>query len=119
MRDCEHRPVRVGRIDVSACESCATVEWRSVAGAVDPAEALTALFGNYEMVGQLDALGAPAPRVIAYRPPSNRKRAILDAFPKRVWLRASPDLWMSHDGESLLLAPTRQIVFENLTRRQA
>ena len=82
-------------------------------------EAMAALFGNFEMVGELDALGAPAPRVIAYRPPSNRKRANLDAFPRRIWLRASPDLWMSHDGESLLLAPTRQIVFENLTRRRA
>ena len=111
--------MRVGRIDVAACERCAVVEWSSIAGPVDPAEALTALFGNYEMVGQLDALGAPAPVVIAYRPPSCRKRANLDAFPRRVWLQATPDLWMSHDGETLLLAPTRQIVFENLTRRRA
>ena len=104
---------------MAACESCAVVEWASIAGPVDPAEAMAALFGNFEMVGELDALGAPAPRVIAYRPPSNRKRANLDAFPRRIWLRASPDLWMSHDGERLLLAPTRQIVYEDLTWRRA
>ncbi|HEX6946401.1 MAG TPA: hypothetical protein VF246_03540 [Acidimicrobiia bacterium] len=119
MSECEHRPVRVGRIDVTACEACAQVEWGSITGPVDPAEALMALFGNFEMVGQLEALGAPAPRVIVYRPPSMRKRANLDAFPRRVWLQTAPDLWMSHDGETLLLAPTRQIVFENLTRRRA
>lgn len=86
---------------------------------MDHAEAMTAVFGNFEMVGQLDALGAPAARVIVYRPPSGRKRSYLDAFPRRTWLLAGPDLWMSHDGENLLLAPTRQIVFENLTRRRA
>lgn len=118
MSNCHHQPVRVGRIDVVTCEACAEVEWHSVAGAVDPAEAMTAIFGSYEMIGQLDALGAPTRRVIAYRPPSARKRANLDAFPRRVWLRASDDLWMSHDGATLLLAPTREIVFENLTRQQ-
>ena len=119
MRDCLRRPVRVGRIDVAACEVCATVEWGSNVGPIDPAEALMALFGNYEMIGQLAALGAPRHRVIAYRPPSGPKRANLDAFPRRVWLQAAPDLWLSHDGETLLLAPTRDIVFENLTRRRA
>lgn len=119
MSHCDHRPVRVGRIDIAACPSCAVVEWSSISGPVDPAEGMAALFGNYEMIGQLDALGAPAHRVIAYRPPSSRRRAHLDAFPKNVWLHAGPDLWLSHDGATLLLAPTRQIVFENLTRRQA
>lgn len=119
MIDCQHQPVRVGRVDVVACEVCATVEWQSIVGPLDPDEGITAVFGSFEMVGRLDALGGPSPQVIAYRPPSGRKRANLDAFPRRVWLRASPDLWLSHDGETLLLAPTRQIVFENLTRREA
>jgi len=109
----------VGRIDVAACADCGVVEWGSAFGPVDPAEALTVLFGNFELIGRLEALGAPAPVVLAYRAPGFRKRANLDAFPRRTWLRATPDLWMSHDGETLLLAPTREIVFENLTRRRA
>lgn len=119
MSQCDHRPVRIGRIDVAACPACAVVEWNSIVGPVDPAEAVAALFGNYEMIGQLDALGSPAPRVIAYRPPNGKRRAHLDAFPMNVWLYAGAELWMSHDGSTLLLAPTRQLIFENLTRRQA
>ena len=77
---------------------------------------MAALFGNYELIGWIDALGAPTRQVLAYRPPSKRKRPGLDAFPKRVWLKTGPHLWMSHDGEVLLLAPTSSLVFENLSR---
>jgi hypothetical protein len=116
MERCEHKPMWVGRIAVTACGDCGEVDWFSVGGPIDPAEAMAALFGNYEMIGPLDALGAPAPRVLAYRPPTARKRANLDAFPKRAWLKTGPYLWMSHDGEILLLAPTRSLVFDNLSR---
>ncbi|MGB7859380.1 MAG: hypothetical protein WBM90_02665 [Acidimicrobiia bacterium] len=113
---CEHKPVWVGRIAVSACEDCARVDWMSSTGPVDPAEAIAALFGNFDLVGPLDALGAPARKVLAYVPPSARKRKNLDALPKRVWLKAGPRLWMSHDGDTLLLATTQPLLFENLTR---
>ncbi|MEE8376697.1 MAG: hypothetical protein V3S26_10300 [Acidimicrobiia bacterium] len=113
---CEHNPIWVGRIAVSACADCEKVEWFSSDGPVDPAEAIAALFGNYDLVGPLDALGAPASQVLAYAPPSNRKRKNLEALPKRVWLQASPRLWMSHDGVVLLLATTQPMLFENLTR---
>ncbi len=116
MEWCEHKPVWVGRVAVSACADCGRVEWFSTSGPIDPAEAMAVLFGSFEMVGPLDALGAPAPRVLAYRPPSGRKRSNLDAIPRRVWLKAGPHLWMSHDGETLLLAPTRPLVFDNLSR---
>lgn len=113
---CEHKPVWVGRIAVTACDECARVDWFSADGPVDPAEALAALFGSYDLIGPLDALGAPAPRVLAYAPPSSRKRRALDALPKRAWLKAGPHLWLSHDGELLLLATTQRLLFENITR---
>lgn len=113
---CEHKPVWVGRIAVAACENCGRIDWLSNEGPIDPAEALAALFGSYDLIGPMDALGAPAPQVLAYAPPSGRKRKNLDALPKRVWLKAGPRLWMSHDGEVLLLATTQRLLFENLTR---
>ncbi len=113
---CEHKPVWVGRIAVAACDECGRVDWLSDEGPVDPAEALAALFGTYDLVGPLDALAAPAPRVLAYAPPSARKRRNLEALPAHCWLKAGPRLWMSHDGEILLLATTEPLLFENLTR---
>jgi len=113
---CEHKPVWLGRIAVSSCEDCAQIEWFSNNGPIDSSEAMAALFGSYDLVGPLDALGAPAPQVLAYAPPNGRKRRYLDALPKHVWLKAGPSLWMSHDGEMLLLATTQPMLFENLTR---
>lgn len=115
-QQCEHKPVWVGQIAVAACADCRQIEWFSNAGPIDSDEAIAALFGNYDLVGPLDALGAPTPQVLVYAPPSNRKRKNLDALPKRVWLKAGPQLWMSHDGETLLLATTQPMLFENLTR---
>ena len=113
---CEHKPVWVGRIAVAACADCGRVDWFSDQGPVDTAEALAALYGSYDLLGPLDALGSPAPAVLAYAPPSDRKRKNLDALPKRVWLKAGPSLWMSHDGDVLLLATDQKLLFENLTR---
>lgn len=113
---CEHRPVWVGRIALSACAECATVEWFSSEGPVDPAEAIAALFGSYDLIGPLEALAAPAPQVLAYSPPSLRTRSHLEALPLRVWLKAGPHLWLSHDGEVLLLATTQKLHFDNMTR---
>jgi hypothetical protein len=113
---CEHKPVWVGRIAVAACESCGRVEWFSNQGPVDPAEAMAALFGNYDLIGPMEALGAPSPEVLVYAPPSARKRRNLEALPTRAWLKAGPHLWMSTDGEVLLLATTQRLLFENLTK---
>jgi hypothetical protein len=113
---CEHKPVWVGRVAVTACADCANVEWFSDHGPVDPVEAMAALFGSYDLVGPIDALGAPSPEVLVYAPPSPRKRRNLDALPRRVWLKTGSQLWMSTDGEVLLLATTQRLLFENLTR---
>lgn len=112
---CQHDPMWVGRIAVTACADCTRVDWLSDQGAVDPAEAMAALFGSYDLVGSMEALGAPTPEVLVYCPPSARKQRHLRALPTRVWLKAAPHLWMSTDGEVLLLAPTQRLHFENLT----
>lgn len=112
---CEHKPVWVGRIAVAACDECGQVEWLSTEGPVDHAEAMAVLFGTFDLAGTMEALGAPSPEVLVYTPPSTRKRRHLDALPRRAWLKAGPHLWMSTDGEVLLLATTQRLLFENLT----
>lgn len=112
---CEHKPVWVGRIAVAACDECGQVEWLSTEGPVDHAEAMAVLFGTFDLAGTMEALGAPSPEVLVYTPPSMRKRRHLDALPRRAWLKAGPHLWMSTDGEVLLLATTQRLLFENLT----
>ncbi|MCI0424802.1 MAG: hypothetical protein L0Z47_02995 [Actinobacteria bacterium] len=113
---CDHKPVWVNEIAVTACPDCGRIDWLSTSGPVDPAEAVAALFGSYDLLGPIDALGAPSPWVLAYAPPTPRRRRNLDALPKRVWLKAGPHLWLAHDGGILLLATTQSLMFENLTR---
>lgn len=113
---CEHKPIWVGRIAVTACDDCGRVDWFSDEGPVDPSEAVAALFGSYDLAGPIDALGAPSPSVLVYTPPSGRKRRHLAALPKHAWLKAGPYLWLSTDGEVLLLSTTQQLLFDNLTR---
>ncbi len=69
-----------------------------------------------DLVGSMDALGAPSAEVLVYAPPSARKRRHLDVLPTRVWLKAAPHLWMSTDGDNLLLSVTQRLLFENLLR---
>jgi hypothetical protein len=113
---CEHKPVWADDVAVAACAGCARIDWFSRTGPIDPAQAIAALFGSYDLVGPLDALGAPSPLVLAYKPPSARKARHLRALPSHVWLKAGPFLWMAHDGDVLLLSVTEPLLYENLTR---
>ncbi len=113
---CDHKPKWVGRIAVSACDECGRVDWLSNEGAVDSSEAIAALFGSYDLAGTIDALGAPSRSVLVYTPPTGRKRRHLDVLPKHTWLKAGPQLWLSTDGEVLLLSTTQSLMFENLNR---
>lgn len=113
---CDHNPVWIGRIAVSACAGCETIDWLSKDGPVDHAEAVAAVFGSFDLLGRLDALGAPSPEVLVYAPPRRQLRRHLDAIPPRVWLKAGPHLWLSHDGEHLLLATNHRLLFDNMTR---
>jgi hypothetical protein len=111
-----HKPMPVADLLVAACEACRRVDWRDSVGEIDPNEGMAALFGNYELVATLDAVGSPAPEVLVYSAPSIRKRRNLLPFPKNSWVKAAPDLWLTHDGENLLLATNHKLLFENLTR---
>lgn len=113
---CDHKPVWIGPVALSACARCHRVDWLSESGPIDHSEAMAAVFGTYDLVGSMDALRAPAPKVLAYAPPSKGKRRHLDALPPHTWLKAAPQLWLSHDGELLLLATTRKLLFDNITR---
>jgi hypothetical protein len=113
---CEHQPTWIGRVAVVACAECGQVDWFSGGGSLDPAEGMAYLFGSYDLVDHLDALAAPAPSVLVYAPPSARKRRNLDVMPKHVWLEVGPSLWLSHDGQILLLATNQQLLIDNLTR---
>ena len=113
---CRHQPTWVGRVAVVGCAQCAEVDWLSDSGAIDPSEAMAQLFGMYELTGSIDALGAPSPQALVYRPPSSRKRKNLDAFPRNTWMKCGPQLWMSTDGEHLLLATPHRVMFDNLMR---
>ena len=103
---------------MASCEACGTIEWFSKTGPIDHSEAIADLFGSYDLIGPLDALAAPAPQVLAYAPPNGKKRKNLAALPEYTWLKAGPRLWLSHDGEVLLLATTQPLLFENLVNRQ-
>ena len=113
---CLHVPVPVAGIEVISCGDCGEIGWFQKGEWLDPAEGMAMLFGQFDLVGRLEALSAPAPQVLLYSPPSGRWRAHLDVFDENVWLEAAPNLWLSHDGQHLLLAPTDPIHFENLTQ---
>ena len=106
----------VGEVAVAACGECGRVDWFGSDGKVDPTEAVAALFGSFDLIGPMAALGAPSPQVLAYKAPNSRKRRNLDALPRGAWLKVGPHLWLAHDGQVLLLATTQPLMYENLTR---
>ena len=114
--DCDHQLRTHGRTGVIACGGCGMVEWFGTGGRpLDPAEALAALYGSYDLVGPMPAIAAPARRVLAYRPNRGGKTA-LGVLPPGTWLRAGARLWLATEGEMLLLATPDDLMIENLTR---
>lgn len=113
--ECRHHVRFSGRTGVVACAACGLLEFFGAAGPLDPAEGVAALFGNYDLIGQVPAVGAPADRVLAYRPARGRKAA-LALLPVGCWMRVSDELWLASDGSVLLLATPNRLMVENLTR---
>lgn len=113
--DCRHEVKWWGRNGVVACPACGVLEFFGPVGLLDRAEGVAALFGNFELVDTLPAVGAPGTRVLAYRP-SGLRRSALDLFPLGVWLRAGPELWLASDGTCLLLSTDSPLMVSNLTR---
>ena len=115
-RQCRHLPVAVAGIEVVACDQCGMVEWSGGIRPLDPAEGMAALFGDFHLVGRLPAVRAPGREALMYRAPGRKTRAHLDAFPPHIWLQVDASLWLSHDGDHLLLIPTTPLLMDNLTR---
>lgn len=113
--DCDHELKTHGRVGLVACGTCGLVEWFGPDGPIDPAEGMAALFGTYDLVGPMPAVGAPAETVLAYRP-DRGKRGALRVLPSESWLRAAPELWLATDGSVLLLATPDPLMVDNLTR---
>src|SRR5680860_572313 len=109
--DCDHALRSHGRYGLVACAICDISEWFGPDGPVDPAEAMAGLFGSFSLIDQIIAIGAPASSVLAYKPPRT-KRAALSVLPLREWVASSPDLWISTDGELLLLATSNQLMVD-------
>ena len=112
--ECTHQIAWIGRTGVVACGTCGAVEWWTDGRPLDPAEGMASAFGSFEFVDSLRALHAPAGEVLVYRAPTRRLRQRLNYFPVNRWLLVSPGLWMSHDGEMLLLCPDNPVLAGNL-----
>ncbi len=105
MNGCDHQPKQIEGLDVAACEDCGLIEWAEGGAELEPAEGFARLFGRFELIDRLPALRAPGPEVLVYRPPSGRARSLLSVFPAHAWLQIDDRLWMTHNGDQLLLAP--------------
>lgn len=110
VNDCRHELRNVAGIAVVVCTTCQASEWWDTDGYVDPTEGVARVFGDYELTGTLPGIGAPAPLVLSYRAPDAKQSERLGAFPLREWVRIHDGLWLSHDGDTLLLAPTDRSV---------
>lgn len=91
-------------IRVETCRRCRTIRLLDTAGETDGWNCMSALFGDYELVGRVDALHAPATEVLAYRSPDRAGAGSLRVAPPHRWFRVNECLWMCHDGRLLLLA---------------
>lgn len=111
---CDHELRTWGRTGVIACPECGLVEWFGTRGPIDPAEGMAALFGSYDLIGPMPAVGAPTDDVLAYRP-SRGRRGALDVLPRGAWMRATSDIWLATDGLVLLLGSPDRLLMANLT----
>ena len=93
-----------GSLQVRTCDGCREVRFCDDGGGSDPWEALSTLFGEYELVGRLDTIHAPAGEVLAYCSRRPAGVAALRVTPPHRWLEVTEHLWMCHDGALLLLA---------------
>lgn len=112
---CTHEIRSRGRTGVLACGNCGLLEFFSAGRTLDPDEGMAALFGDYDLVSTLPAVGAPGRKVLAYRPNRGGRRS-LDLLPVATWMRAGARLWIASDGDFLLLATSDDLLVANLTR---
>ena len=93
-------PVIRNGVAVVTCRQCGLVAFPDR----DSFGGMAALFADYRLVGRVEAIGAPAGEVVAFRPANTSHRSTMDAIPAHRWFRANEHLWVCHDGSVLLLA---------------
>lgn len=112
---CRHVHHRWRNIELSICGADASTTWTEDGEEIDGAQAMAILFGDFDLTGCLEGVGAPGAAVLVYEP-GRHGRARMEAFPAHRWLEAMPGLWFTHDGRHLLLSPSDPVMAENLTR---
>ena len=113
--DCAHETFAWGEIHLSVCPEDGTSEWSDGGEPIDGAEAMARLFGQFDLVATIDAIGAPGPTTLVYDPGRRGSRR-MRVFPPHRWFEGSPGLYFAHDGTHLLLSPVDPRFIGNLTR---
>lgn len=112
---CVHDRFVIGSYELDICPQTDEAGWRCDGDEVDPAVAMASLFGQFDLCSTLPAM-APAEIVFVYRPAGRRGRSTMRSLPLGRWFESAPGLWLSHDGDHLLLAPSDPLVAANLAR---
>ena len=91
-------------ISVNVCVDCPHVTFSDPHGFVDPSVALGRLFGEFDLIGSLAAVGAPGHEVLMYQAPDRLANAALRVITPNRWFRADEELWICHDTDHLLFS---------------
>lgn len=113
---CLHERLTVGVYLLDVCPGSGEAAWLDDGDVVDPAEALARLFGNFDLRTAMPGLDAPGDTVLVYSPDGRRGRAAMRSLPACRWIEGAPGLWLTHDGEHLLMSPVDRLLTENLIR---
>ncbi len=114
---CMHERIDVAGLTLDLCPDTAEAHWMSNdSESLEPAEALAVLFGSFDLKASLAGLDAPGAAVLIYRPDSRRGKQAMRSLPYRRWIHAAPGLWLTHDGEHLLMSPEDALLAENLSK---
>jgi len=114
---CLHERRRIGRLVLDLCPDSHEGSWLDDDDdPVDPAEALASLFGSFDLRAALPGVDAPGETVLVYQPDTRRGRTFMRGLPQHHWIQAAPRLWLTHDGENLVMSPEDRLLAENLTR---
>jgi hypothetical protein len=113
---CRHELVSIGSLVLEICPTTSEAEWFEGDQATDPATALARLFGQFDLTAMAPGIRSPGPTVLVYRPTGRKGRTDMRALPQGRWIEAAPDLWITHDGESLLMSPADPTLARNLAR---
>lgn len=102
---CEHRRVEVGPLEADICDQTSIITWYDGDDLVDATVAMARVFGAFDLVETLPAIGAPGPLTSVYEASTRRERSWLLSLPRHRFLEAMPGVWISRDDSHLLITP--------------